>query len=281
MGKGNASRYIDTHVHIWSSDLKKYPLGDGFTPDNLKPSEYLPDDILRDARPSGVDRIVLVQINFSGFDNSFMLDAIRQHPTSFSGVARVDGTSEAPDVEMSRLSELGVKGFRLHPEEVTPSKLDETGFVQMFRCAAEKRLAISLLMNPESLAAVGRQCQRFPDTPVVIDHMARIGMGGGIRESDVGALCALAKHAQLRVKLSGFYALGRAKPPHLDLAPLIKRVYEAFGAKRLMWGSDCPFQLAHETYEDAISVIRDRLDFLSSEDREWILTGTAEELYFK
>lgn len=275
----NAPRYIDTHVHVWTNDLHRYGLGKGFKPEDMKPAAYLPDDILHDARPSGVDRVVLIQMNFYGFDNSYMVDAIRQRPAIFKGVAVVDRRTETPEVEMCRLAGLGVKGFRLYPEEVTPSKLNGTVFERMFRCAAEQRLVISLLMNPDSLEAVNRQCQKFPDTSVIIEHIARIGMGREIRESDVKALCALAKHAQVRVKLSGFYALGQAKPPHLDLAPLIERVYEAFGPKRLIWGSDCPFQVAHETYEDAISLIRD-LDFISSEDKAWILGGTAEELFF-
>jgi predicted TIM-barrel fold metal-dependent hydrolase len=281
MGKGKAPRYIDTHVHVWTSDLQRYGLGEGFTPEKIKPATYSPDNILHDARPSGVDRIVLIQMNFYGFDNSYMLEAIRQYPAIFKGIAVLDRRSETPDVEMRRLAGLGVRGFRLYPEEVTPAKLNGTLFEKMFHYAAEKRLAISLLMNPDSLGAVDRQCQKFPDTSVVIEHISRIGMGGSIHEHHVKALCALSKHAQVRVKLSGFYALGQAKPPHLDLAPLIRRVYEAFGPRRLMWGSDCPFQVAHETYEDAIFLIRDRLDFLSDEDKEWILTGTAEELFFK
>ncbi len=280
MVKEEGSRYVDTHVHIWTSDLQRYGLGEGFKPGDMKPAAYLPDDILHDARPSGVDRVVLVQMNFYGFDNSYMLDAIKQRPAIFKGVAVVDRRRDAPDVEMCRLAGLGVRGFRLYPEDVNPSKLGEAGFVKMFRCAAEKGLAMSFLMNPDSLDAVARQCLRFPDTPVVIEHTARIGVGGAIREPDVKALCALAKHAHVRVKLSGFYALGQAKPPHLDLAPLIKRVYEAFGPRKLMWGSDCPFQATHETYEDAISLVRDRLDFISSEDKEWILRRTAEELFF-
>jgi predicted TIM-barrel fold metal-dependent hydrolase len=280
MGKEKTPRYIDTHVHVWTSDLHRYGLGKGFKPEDMKPVAYLPDDILHDARPSDVGRVVLVQMNFYGFDNSYMLDAIKQRPAIFKGVAVIDRKSESPELEMCRLAGLGVRGFRLYPEEVTSSKLSEAVFKKMFRCAAEKHLVMSLLMNPESLEAVDRQCQRFPDTSLVIEHIARIGVGGSIREHDVKVLCALAKYPQVRVKLSGFYALGQAKPPHLDLAPLIKRVYEAFGSKRLMWGSDCPFQVGHETYEDAISLIRDRLDFISDEDKEWILGGTAEKLFF-
>jgi predicted TIM-barrel fold metal-dependent hydrolase len=61
--------------------------------------------------------------------------------------------------------------------------------------------------------------------------------------------------------------------------PLIKRVYEAFGPKRLIWGSDCPFQTREESYEDSVSLIRDRLGFLSVEDKEWMLRRSAEEFF--
>jgi predicted TIM-barrel fold metal-dependent hydrolase len=280
MSENKVLHYIDTHVHIWNRDRQKHPLSSGFKSEGIKPIAYSPHEILGDSRPSGVDRVVLVQINFYGFNNSYMLEAIEKCPRIFRGVAVVDGKSEAPDKEMRRLATLGVSGVRLHPEEVTASNLDSKGFVKIFRCAAEEGLVVCLLMNPNSLEVVDRQCQKFPETTVVIDHIARIGMEGTIRENDVRALCALAKYPQVRIKLSGFYALGEAKPPHLDLAPLIRRVYEAFGPRRLMWGSDCPFLLTRETYEDAISLIRDRLDFIPSEDKEWILGRTAEELFF-
>jgi predicted TIM-barrel fold metal-dependent hydrolase len=280
MDNEKAPKYVDAHVHIWSDDTQKYGLATGFKPRYLQPTAYLSDDILRDARSGGVSRIVLVQMNCYGFDNSYMLDTIRTSPGTFRGIAVVDGTSENCGAVMRQLAELGVRGFRLYPDEITPSNLEGSGFETMFRSAAEKHLAICLLMNPHSLETVSRQCRKFPETPIVIDHFARVGYDGSIRDSDVKALCDLARHPQVRVKLSGFYALGKGKPPHLDLAPLIKSVYEAFGARRLMWGSDCPFQVAHGTYDDAISLIRDRLDFISNDDKEWILAGTADELFF-
>jgi predicted TIM-barrel fold metal-dependent hydrolase len=66
----------------------------------------------------------------------------------------------------------------------------------------------------------------------------------------------------------------------LELSNLIRRVYDSFGPKRLLWGSDCPFQILNEPYEESIAVIRDRLSFFSAADREWILRRTAEELFF-
>ena len=64
------------------------------------------------------------------------------------------------------------------------------------------------------------------------------------------------------------------------LKPLVRRVYEAFGSDRLMWASDCPFQVVDHTYEDSIALIRDRLDFLSDTDKEQILRKTAEDFFF-
>jgi predicted TIM-barrel fold metal-dependent hydrolase len=83
------------------------------------------------------------------------------------------------------------------------------------------------------------------------------------------------------VKVSAFYALGAKRPPHDDLAPVIQRVYDAFGPSRLMWGSDCPFQTMAESYEDSIALVRDRLAFLGPTDREWLLRRTAETVFFR
>ena len=90
---------------------------------------------------------------------------------------------------------------------------------------------------------------------MIIDHLGRIGAGpdGAIRDADVAALCALAKHPKIFVKVGAFYALGKKKPPYLDLAPLIREVVQAFGARRCMWESDCPFQVVQDRYVDSVA----------------------------
>ncbi len=80
--------------------------------------------------------------------------------------------------------------------------------------------------------------------------------------------------------VSAFCALGTRVPPHRELVPLIRRVYDAFGPRRLMWGLDWPFQQAGETYEDSIFLVRDRLDSLSRHDKEWLLLRMTAESTF-
>ncbi len=57
-------------------------------------------------------------------------------------------------------------------------------------------------------------CSLHSDTPVVVDHLARIGADGVIRDADIRLLCALARHRNVYVKVSAFYALGRKSAPY-------------------------------------------------------------------
>ena len=274
--------YVDAHVHIWTDDFKKYPLAQGFNPQDMAPRVFTSDDILHYAKPNGVNRVVLVQMSYYGFDNSYMVDTMRRMPKVFGGIAIVDRDSNDVEAKMHELAQHGVRGFRIVPsKDPAESLLEGEGMDRMFRRGAKENLAMCLLINPDALPAVGRQCEKFPDTPIVIDHLAHLGMPGPVTEQDMQALCALARYPSVKIKVSAFYAFGNKKPPHLDAVPVIKRIHEAFGPKRLMWASDCPFQVQKETYADSISVVRDRLDFLSPADKEWILRRTAQETFFR
>ena len=151
----------------------------------------------------------------------------------------------------------------------------------MFSAGARNRQAMSCLIDPDALPELDRMCTEFPDTPIVIDHLCRIGADGVIRPPDVDTLCAMAKHQNVLVKVGGFYALGNKQSPYDDLGSLILHVVRAFGPERCLWESDSPFQvLGPHTYQASIDLVRERLDFLSAGDKEWILHKTAEQFFF-
>ncbi|MEX2188135.1 MAG: amidohydrolase family protein [Pirellulales bacterium] len=275
------SGYIDAHVHVWTDDTEKYPLAKGFAKDDMKPATFTPEELLAHARPLGVGRIVLIQMSYYGFDNRYMLDAMQAHPGVFSGVAVID-PEDRPAATMRALQKQGVRGFRIVSDGKDAAKwLDGEAMAAMWRTGAEEKLAICHLINPDALPSVDRMCGRFPDTPVVIDHFARVGMKGKIEEKNLANLCRLARHKNTAVKISAFYALGKKKSPYDDLAAMTRRLFDAFGPKRLMWATDCPFQVQDgHTYADSLAFVKDRLDFLSAEDKTWLLRKTAERVFF-
>lgn len=276
--------YIDGHSHIWTPDVAHYPLASGFTVDDMQPRSFTAEELLATCRPAGVGRVNLIQMSYYRFDNSYMTDMIKLYPDRFVGTAIVDPLGADPGRAMRDLARQGVRAFRIQPEysKQPPARwLEPAGYQAMFATAAETGQALSCLIDPTGFQEVDRMCRRFPGTRVIIDHLGRIGVDGEIRGADVDALCALAKHANVFVKVGAFYALGKKTPPYLDLVPLIRRVVGAFGARRCLWESDCPFQVVKHRYVDSLALVRDHLDFLGKDDRDWLLFRTAENLLFK
>lgn len=281
---------IDAHSHVWTPDVRAFPLAEGLSVEDLKPRSFLPEELLAIARPQGVRRVVLIQHTiYHRTDNSYIVDCIRRFPGVFSGVATID--ESAPDVayQMRLLQAAGVRGFRIVPVDwrtgrrnLSPEEwLARPGMRTMWQVAADRGLAICPLIDPQYLPAVDAMCERFPHTTVVIDHFGRVGIDGQVRAADVKHLCRLARHRHTYVKVSAFYALGQKRPPYRDLLALLRAVYDAFGPRRLMWGSDSPYQLEPpHTYAASLRVIRELAAFLSAEDREWILRRTAASVFF-
>jgi predicted TIM-barrel fold metal-dependent hydrolase len=276
--------FIDAHVHVWTPDIDHYPLAAGYKKSDMAPPSFTPEELFKHSKPAGVDRINLIQMSFYGTDNRYMLDMIAMHPDVFVGTAIVDPLGAEPDRQMTELAKKKVRAFRILPklsQQPVERWLEPAGYAKMFDAGFRNNQAISCLVNPDALPEIDRMCRKFPKTPVIIDHLARIGADGTIRDADVDALCGLAKHERVLVKVGAFYALGKKKPPYTDLGPMIQKVVKAFGAKRCMWESDCPFQVVEQKYQDSVDLVRKRLDFLTDDDRDWLLRRTAEEFFFK
>ena len=274
--------HVDAHVHVWTPDVARYPLAPGFAAESMRPRSFTPEELRSHTHPVGVKRVVLIQMSFYGFDNSYMLDSIRAQPGVFRGVAVIDENA-APARTMAQYLAAGVSGFRIRPgSESLDGWLRTAGMEAMWRTAAESGQQMCALINPEHLPALDRMCERFPRTPVVIDHFGRVGIDGEITEPQLRDLCRLARHRNVTMKISAYYALGRKRAPYLDLLPMIRRVLTAYGPERLMWASDGPFQVVNgHNYRDSIELVRTHLDELSDGDRDWLLRRTAESTFFQ
>jgi predicted TIM-barrel fold metal-dependent hydrolase len=274
--------WIDAHSHIWTRDVQRFPLANGSTVDDLAPPSFTAEELLEVAHRSRVGRVVLIQHHrYHGWDNSYLIDAAHRSPEVFRVVGMVDNLASGAARTMEGLLPQRVTGIRItpwvHQEKWLRGEMDA-----MWRTGAKTGQNLCCLIDAKNLPEVEAMCKRFPDTPVVIDHFARIGVDGEIRTKDVDSLCALAKHRNTTLKISAFYALGKKRPPYLDLSPMIHRVLDAFSVERCMWASDSPYQIdGDNTYEASIELIQDRLDGLSDGDRQWLLRKTAERVFFR
>ena len=290
-------KIIDAHVHVWTDDFERYPLTPGFYDSDLWLPSFKPEEHFLYSGLVGKVRLNLVQMTWYGLDHSYILDLIADDPETFAGTGIVpaigDVSFPSPDRVMTALSERGIYAFRVRGGRTAREQfgniaryLDYPGYEKMFEAGAEHNLALSFLMGTEDLPDLDRMCARFPETPVILDHIcgARI-LDGEFPEEKLAVFCRMARHKRVMVKLGPFQSLGDGKAPYLELLPLIERVVDAFGAERCMWESDSggPIKM-NDPYEDfpaAIALIRDHADFLSDSDKEQILYKTAEDFFFR
>tara|TARA_R110002049_G_scaffold27321_2_gene94259 strand:- start:474967 stop:475878 length:912 start_codon:yes stop_codon:yes gene_type:complete len=273
--------WIDAHVHVWHPDTTKYPISTNFDRADMRPPSFTAEELFSHSKPAGVSRIVLIQMSFYEYDHTYMCEVMDRHPGVFSGVALIDHRADDVVMQADALKEKGMRGFRLHSRGDAKDWVNHPNMHALWRKAADDGLAVCPLINPAEIPYVDLLCERFPDTRVVIDHFARIGVSGTIEESDLDALCGLARWKNTFVKTSAFYALGKKSPPYDDLSVMIRRTVDAFSPQRLMWATDCPYQVQGEhSYEASISLVRDRLDFLSEADKTWMLRDTADRVFF-
>lgn len=292
IGAKQTDSVFDSHVHVWSADIAKYPLAPGFETKDLWFPSFTPAELFERAGRTVVGRVNLVQMTWYGLDHSYIIDIIAKAPDRFVGTGIIpainDTAGPSADKTMIALAKQGILAFRIRGKSTRPELADgpqwmnHPGYEKMFTAASEHSLALSFLMTPPDLPEVDRMCSKYPAAPVIIDHFCLIGRKGIFAEDEIEALCRLARHKRVMLKIGAFYGLGEKKPPHMEMLPLIRKVVSAFGPERCMWESDAPLQVKPpHTYEAAVAVIRDHASFLTAADREQILFRTADEFFFK
>ena len=290
-------RIVDAHIHVWSPDFETYPLAPGFTPDDLWRPSFTPDDHFTYSQQLGKVRLNLVQMTWYGLDHSYILDLIASDPETYTGTGIVPGIADVsladPGKTMLALAARGIRAFRVRggttgrPTAFGRASrwLDYPGYESMFKTGAEHNLALSFLMGLQDLPDLIRMCRRFPETPIILDHLCGVRIrDSGWPEYEIRALCNMARYPRVMVKLGPFQALGNGKAPYLDLLPLIQRVVDAFGPERIMWESDSGgpvwMQDPASDFAASIALIRDHAEFLSAGDKEQILVKTATDFFF-
>jgi predicted TIM-barrel fold metal-dependent hydrolase len=146
----------------------------------------------------------------------------------------------------------------------------------LFARAEQLGVPMLILTGPTRLPDLARLVERHPDLDVVIDHMADVHVDDAAGRR---LLSDLARFPRVYVKISHTWSISRQDYPWADTHGLVEQVYQAFGPRRLMWGTDWPVCLSRATYPQTLAVVRDEMPFLGPEDLEWVLAKTVLRLW--
>jgi len=242
----------DAHFHVFGP-ADKYAYG---TDIRYKPPYEPVERYLKLARRLGFVRYVFVQPSAYGFDNSCMLDAMRElEPDIRRGIIDLD-ESNTSDRELDELDSLGVRGIRVN---ISPIRKPEAGLAAAMqpRILRLAKICAELTWHLDFLIPgwlVGELLPTLYDLPVEfsVAHMGLFPAKDGPEQPGFQSFLDLVDDGSKRcwVKMTGIYRFSTA-PDFADVKPIAQALI-ARVPDQLIWGSDFP----HLSFHDRVGTIQ-------------------------
>jgi predicted TIM-barrel fold metal-dependent hydrolase len=136
--------------------------------------------------------------------------------------------------------------------------------------AERQGVPIMLLIHHPHMPLIDAVAARHPALKLVIDHL---GLVNGEKDAhafrDLDKLLALARRPNVAVKASALPCYTAEAYPYPGLHGYIRRVHDAFGPRRMFWGTDQT--RSPIPYRAGIELFTRHLPWLASRDLEWIM----------
>ena len=227
---------------------------------------------------NGVDKAVLLQHRGS-YDNAYLLECASRFPGRFAVAVLVDSSREDAPSVLENWAAQGASAVRLRSDERSPG----ADPLALWRKAAELGLVVSSQGDVDEFASYGfaGMIAELPRLTVVLEHLAGVGPDAEPPYASLRKALELARLPNIYIKVGGLGEIS-ARPPVLRpefgfgyTPPFIELAFEAFGARRMMWGSDYPPVSGREGYRNALRGVMGHAALSSQEDREWVMGETA------
>jgi L-fuconolactonase len=270
---------IDSHQHFWSLQRGDYrwlnsSLGviyRDFTPQDLKP-------LLANAN---IEKTILVQAADTLEETHYLLDIANKHDFIAGVVGWIDMLSPNACEQLHELKQqpklLGIRPMLQDIEEqewMLKPELDS-----VYQALIQLNICFDALVDPARLKPLLTLLQRYPKLKLMIDHGAKPAIAENEFERWATDIAIIAANSNAYCKLSGLLSEAKDGAGIDELKPYMQHLLNCFGPKRLCWGSDWPVLNLSADYSSWLAITETFLKPLSTEDREAILGGNAQDFY--
>lgn len=258
----------DTHMHVYDS---RYPLDPGWT---VPPPNATAADYKNVQRQLGLQRVVVVQPNAYGYDNSCTVDAIRDLGTQARGIAIVRST--IPESDLLRLHAAGVRGARCY---VLPNPFVQWDDVpRIAHRVAELGWHVQIQLDGRTLPQYDALIRGLP-TDFVIDHNGKFLEPVPPSDPAFQMLLRLLDTGRCWVKLSAPYETSKTGAPRYEDVSVLARALASHNPDRCVWASNWPHP-GQKTPPESAAMLDLLLDWALDEAvRQRILVDNPARLY--
>jgi len=278
--RSSDSMNIDSHQHFWHYD----PIRDGWITEDMSVirRDFMPDDLLPELSRSHIDGCVTVQVDQSEAETQFLLGLAGRYEQIKGVVGWVDLCATTLPERLEYFSQFEkLRGFR-HIAQSEPDDrfLVRRDVISGIRHLQQFGFSYDVLIYPRQLPAAIDLVQKLPEQRFVIDHLAK----PSIRTREIAEwakqIRAIAECTNVFCKVSGMVTEADwSKWRVLDFVPYLDIVFEAFGADRVMFGSDWPVCLVAASYDQVKTLVTEYAKMFSKEQQQKIFGLNAISFY--
>ena len=271
---------IDAHHHLWRYSPQEYAwIGENMP--QLR-RDFLVADLEGELHQAGFAGAVAVQARQSREETDWLLSLATGSQAILGVVGWAPIASRQFPVELERLhGESNLKGLRhIIQDEPDENFILGSDFNQGIRAMKDSGLAYDILIFERHLPAAIEFVDRHPEQMFVLDHVAKPRIRECILDPWRRNICELARRDNVYCKISGMVTEAHWSTwTQEDMRPYVDVVLVAFGAGRLMVGSDWPVCLLASTYQEWVDTLQALFGGLSRTEQDRIFGGTAAEVY--
>ena len=271
---------IDSHQHFW----KYEPVKHSWIDDDMSVirRDFSPSDLAKVYQENGIDGCVAVQADQTLEETDFLIDLASINNFIKGIVGWVDLRAENIENVLEKYStDKIVKGFRhVVQGEADHNFLLRPNFSRGISLLEKHNFTYDILVFPHQLGSVLEFVKKFPHQKFVIDHIAKPYIKDGYFEGWATMMTAIGKHENVSCKMSGMVTEADFNiwTPE-QIHPYMDTVLEAFGSKRILFGSDWPVCLVAGNYSKIKKLTTDFISQLSQIEQNSIMGNNAIEFY--
>ena len=284
---------IDSHLHLFKSYSEDYPrpIHPGLADEDR---EILAKELIIEMESAGVDKAIVVPL---GPEDHYISELSREFPGKFAtvGIYDEDATDQADNLDQ-RIELSNIQGIRVGfvDQQATPDDDPEKyAMFPLFKAMSERGLKVWFYAEPHQVVLFQRVLKMLPELVAVfnhcgfmisldnlsIDNHARPHFDVNIPPPTLDLLEEVASNKNTYVHFSGQYAFSHDPYPYADMLSVSERLFNIFGAERMLWASDFPWTMEIPGYAEQLDLVGKLLPDISREEQELIQGGNAERLF--
>mgnify|MGYP000692916503 CR=1 FL=1 len=277
---------VDTHVHLFADDTQRFPIHPGSP---YKPSPQPLEKYVEFVRQARIDHTIIVHPEPYQDDHRYLEYCFEHEPSRgfFKGTCLFDPIAPDTPARMEALVKKHggrIVALRVHETEdpkrgpstagpIRDRDMKSPQMLAVWKKAHSLGLAVQMHLIPYFAPHVRALASQLREMPVILDHLSRAGQGTPAEYEEVLRLSDLPR---VYMKFSGHSYSSKEKPPYRDLQPLTRRIFQAFGPDRILWGG---LGMSMADFERECAVFDELLSFASEADRAKIRGLNAVRLF--